>query len=150
DNNYVSDPTAVNQTNQFDIRIDHTVTSKINLFGRYSLVNTHQFQPPPRPGLSEGSQSDAFGTSENRTQSLATGLTWAISPRLISETRFGYTNGAYYQQPPLHGDGCPEELIGLKGSVTDPSVCGGLPPFGMPGSTFRRIGRSTSVPAFNT
>jgi hypothetical protein len=150
DNNYVSDPTAGNQTNQFDIRVDHTVSSKINLFGRYSLVNTHQFTPPPRPGLSEGSQSDAFGTSQNRTQSLASGLTWAISPRLISDTRFGYTNGAYYQEPPLFGDGCPDQLIGLKGSVTDPSVCGGLPVFSLPGSTFRKIGRSTSVPAFNT
>jgi len=150
DNNYVSDPTAGNQTNQFDIRIDHMVSQKIQLFGRYSLVNTHQFTPPPRPGLSEGSQSDAYGTSQNRTQSMATGLTWALSPQLISDTRFGYSNGAYYQEPPLFGSGCPEELIGLKGSVTDPSVCGGLPVFSLPGSTFRRIGRSTSVPAFNT
>jgi len=150
DNNYVSDPTAGNQTNQFDIRIDHTITSNINLFGRYSFVNTHQFTPPPRPGLSEGSQSDAFGTSRNRTQGMAAGLTWIITPRFISDTRFGYTNGAYYQEPPFYGSGCPNELIGLKGSVTDPTVCGGLPVFSLPGSSLRRIGRSTSVPAFNT
>jgi TonB dependent receptor len=150
DNNYVSDPTAGNQTNQFDVRIDHNVTSKINLFGRYSFVNTHQFTPPPRAGYSEGSQSDAFGTSQNRTQSLATGLTWVISPSMVSDTRFGYSNGAYYQEPPLAGSPCPLELIGLQGSVTDPSVCGGLPVFTFPGSTARKIGRSTSVPAWNT
>ncbi|HEY7337611.1 MAG TPA: TonB-dependent receptor [Bryobacteraceae bacterium] len=150
DNNYVSDPTAGNQTNQFDIRVDHTVNSSINLFGRYSLVNTHQFTPPPRAGLSEGSQSDAYGISQNRTQSMASGLTWAITPRTISDTRFGYSNGAYYQEPPLFGSGCPDQLIGLKGSVTDPSVCGGLPVFSVPGSSLRRMGRSTSVPAFNT
>ncbi len=150
DNNYVSDPTAGNQTNQFDIRVDHTVSSKINLFGRYSLVNTHQFSPPPRAGLSEGSQSDAYGTSQNRTHSIAAGLTWTLTPHLISETRFGYNNGAYYQEPPLFGSGCPDKLIGLQGSVTDPSVCGGLPVFSLPGSSLRKIGRSTSVPAFNT
>jgi hypothetical protein len=101
DNNYVSSPIAGNQTNQFDIRIDHTITSKLNLFGRYSLVNTHLFFPPPRPGYSEGSQSDAFGTTKNRTQSVAAGVTWSITPRLLSETRFGYSNGAYYQEPPF-------------------------------------------------
>ncbi len=149
-NNYVSDPTAGNQTNQFDVRIDHTVTSKINLFGRYSFVNTHIFTPPPRPGYSEGSTSDAFGTSQNRSQSLASGVTWTITPRLLSETRFGYNNGAYYQLPPLAGSPCPLELIGLKGSVTDPSVCGGVPVITMPPGPGTNMGRSTSVPAWNT
>ncbi|MGC9971531.1 MAG: carboxypeptidase regulatory-like domain-containing protein [Bryobacteraceae bacterium] len=150
DNNFVSDPTAGNQTNQFDIRIDHTLTSRVNLFGRYSFVNTHMFWPPPRSGYSEGSSSDAFGTSANRSQSVAFGATWALTPRLLSETRFGYNNGSYYQEPPLYGSPCPDKLIGLQGSVTDPSLCGGLPVFGMPGNGTRRIGRSTSVPAFNT
>lgn len=150
DNNYVSDPTAGNQTNQFDIRIDHTLTSRLNLFGRYSFTNTHMFWPPPRSGYSEGSSSDAFGTTQNRTQSLATGVTWTLTPRMLSETRFGYNNGAYYQEPPLYGSPCPDKLIGLQGSVTDPSLCGGLPVISMPGNGTRKIGRSTSVPAFNT
>ncbi|HLK65900.1 MAG TPA: carboxypeptidase regulatory-like domain-containing protein [Bryobacteraceae bacterium] len=149
-NNYVSDPTAGNQTNQFDVRIDHTVTSRINLFGRYSFVNTHIFTPPPRAGYSEGSTSDAFGTSRNRSQSMATGVTWVIQPALLSETRFGYNNGAYYQLPPLAGSPCPLELIGLKGSVTDPSVCGGVPVVTMPPGPGSNMGRSTSVPAWNT
>jgi hypothetical protein len=150
DNNYVSDPNLRNNTDQFDVRIDHTISSRLNLFGRYSFVNTDMFTPPPRPGLSEGSGSDAFGTSSNRSQSMASGITWTISPRMVSSTRFGYNNGSYYQEPPLYGSPCPEQLIGLKGSVADPSLCGGLPVFGMPGSGNRRIGRSTSVPAFNT
>ena len=149
-NNYVGDPTAGNQTNQFDVRIDHTLTSKVNLFGRYSFVNTHIFTPPPRPGYSEGSTSDAFGTSQNRSQSLAAGVTWSLTPRLLSETRFGYNNGAYYQLPPLFGSPCPGALIGLQGSVTDPSVCGGLPVVTMPPGPGTNMGRSTSVPAWNT
>ena len=150
DNNYVSDPTATNRTNQFDVRFDHTINSRLSLFGRYSMVNTHMFWPPPRPGYSEGSSSDAFGITENRTQSMASGLTWVVTPRILSETRFGYNNGAYYQQPPLYGSPCPGDLIGLKGSVTDSSICGGLPVISMPGNGTRRMGRSTSVPAWNT
>jgi hypothetical protein len=149
-NNYVSDPTAGNQTNQFDVRIDHTLTSKINLFGRYSFVNTHMFTPPPRPGYSEGSTSDAFGTSQNRSQSMAVGMTYVIRPNLLSETRFGYNNGAYYQLPPFSGPPCPLELVGLKGSVTDPSICGGVPVITMPPGPGTNMGRSTSVPAWNT
>lgn len=149
-NNYVSDPTAGNQTNQFDVRIDHTLTSRVNLFGRYSLVNTHMFQPPPRSGYSEGSTSDAFGTSQNRSQSMASGVTWTLTPRVLSETRFGYSNGAYYQLPPLYGSPCPSQLIGLQGSVTDQSVCGGVPVITMPPGPGTNMGRSTSVPAFNT
>ena len=42
------------------------------------------------------------------------------------------------------------ELIGLKGSPTDESLCGGLPVFDLPGSSSRRIGRTTSVPQFQT
>jgi hypothetical protein len=148
--NYVSDPTAGNQTNQFDVGVDHTINSRVNLFGRYSFVNTHIFTPPPRAGYSEGSTSDAFGTSRNRSQSMATGVNWVIHPNLLAETRFGYNNGAYYQLPPLFGSPCPLELIGLKGSVTDPNVCGGVPVVSMPPGSGSNMGRSTSVPAWNT
>ena len=78
------------------------------------------------------------------------GGTWVLSPTLLSETRFGYSRGDYYQLPPNFGSGCPEALIGLKGAPTDEAICGGLPVFNFPGGTLRRIGRTTSVPQFQT
>lgn len=150
DNNYVSVPVDRNRTDQFDVRIDHTLSSKINLFGRYSFVDTTFLRPAPRPGLAEGSFNDTFGTADLRSQAIAAGLTWVLTPSLVSETRFGYARGDYFQLPPNFGSGCPETLIGLRNAPTDEAICGGLPVFNFPGGTLRRIGRTTSVPQFQT
>jgi hypothetical protein len=150
DNNFVHVPIDRNRTDQFDTRVDHTFSQKVNAFGRYSFVDTDLFRPAPRPGLSEASFNDTFGTADLRSQALAAGLVAVISPSFVSETRFGYSRGEYFQLPPNYGSGCPAELIGLKGSPTDPALCGGLPVFNFPGGNMRRIGRTTSVPQFQT
>jgi hypothetical protein len=93
DNNYVSVPITRTNTNQFDTRIDHTLARNITIFGRYSFVDTKLFQPAPRPGLAEGSTNDTFGTADLRSQGLALGATWVISPSIISETRLGHARG---------------------------------------------------------
>jgi hypothetical protein len=150
DNNFVSVPVNRNDTNQFDIRLDHIVSQKINVFGRYSFVDTAFVQPAPRPGLAEGSTNDTFGTADLRSQGLAAGMTWVLNPALVSETRFGLARGDYYQLPPNFGSGCPEQLIGLKGAPTEEAICGGLPVINFPGGNLRRLGRTTSVPQFQT
>lgn len=70
DNNYVNVPITRNRTDQFDVRLDHTLFSGYNLFGRYSLSDTNQFQPAPRPGLAEGSFNDTFGSAVWRSQGI--------------------------------------------------------------------------------
>src|ERR1051326_4227622 len=150
DNNFVAVPVDRNHTNQFDIRGDHNISQKLSAFGRYSYSKTNFFRPAPRPGLSEGSFNDTFGTADLKSQQVASGLVWVIPPALVSETRFGYALGDYFQLPPTCGSGCPGELIGLKNAPTDPSICGGLPVFNFPGGNLQRIGRTTSVPQFQT
>src|SRR5882672_1300108 len=150
DNNYVSSPIDRNRTNQFDIRGDHTISTKLTLFGRYSYAKTNFFRPAPRPGLSEGSFNDTFGTADLKSQAIAAGLVWVLSPTMVSDTRFGYAMGDFFQLPPNFGSGCPQELIGLKNAPSDPAICGGIPVFNFPGGTLQRIGRTTSVPQFQT
>jgi hypothetical protein len=150
DNNFVAAPVTTNQTDQFDIRVDHNFSSNVNVFGRYSYSKSNIFQPAPRPGLSEGSFNDTFGAANLKSQQIASGLVWTIAPALVSETRFGYALGDYYQLPPNYGSGCPGDLIGLKNAPTDPAICGGLPVFNFPGGTLERIGRTTSQPQFQT
>ena len=150
DNNFVGSPVDRNHTNQFDFRVDHTFSTKLTAFGRYSYAKTDFFRPGPRPGLSEGSFNDTFGTADLKSQAVAAGLVWVISPTLVSETRFGYAMGDFFQLPPNFGSGCPLELIGLKNAPTDAAICGGLPVFNFPGGTLQRIGRTTSVPQFQT
>src|SRR5258708_5508708 len=150
DNNFVAVPADRNHTNQFDLRGDHTVSAKLNAFGRYSYSKTSFFRPAPRPGLSEGSFNDTFGTADLKSQAIAAGLVWVLSPSLVSETRFGYAMGDFFQLPPNFGSACPQELIGLKNAPSDPAICGGIPVFNFPGGTLQRIGRTTSVPQFQT
>jgi hypothetical protein len=150
DNNFVAVPIDRNRTNQFDIRVDHNLSTKLNIFGRYSYAKTNFFRPAPRPGLSEGSTNDTFGTADLKSQAVASGLIWTLGPALVSETRFGFAMGDYFQLPPNFGSGCPGDLIGLKNAPTDTAICGGLPVFNFPGGTLRRIGRTTSVPQFQT
>src|SRR5207302_1809416 len=139
-----------NRTNQFDLRGDHILSPKLSLFGRYSYAKTNFFRPAPRPGLSEGSFNDTFGTADLKSQAIAAGLVWVLSPSMVSDTRFGYAMGDFFQLPPNFGSGCPQELIGLKNAPTDPSICGGIPVFNFPGGNLQRIGRTTSVPQFQT
>lgn len=150
DNNYVYVPVERNHTDQFDTRVDHNLKTGVNLFGRYSFSDTDIFKPAPRPGLAEGSYNDTFGLAAWRSQALAVGGTWTITPRTLSETRFGYTRGDYDQKPPNYDSGCPDKLIGLTGLSSDESLCGGLPPMGFPGGSLRRLSRTTSVPQFQT
>ncbi len=150
DNNYVNVPITTNRTDQFDSRADHSLNSKVNLFGRYSFSDTNLFTPGPRPGLSEGSFVDTFGSALWRSQAIATGATWVFSPNLVSDIRFGWARGNFFQLSPNFGSGCPGDLVGLKNSVTDTAICGGIPTTNLPGGNLRRIGRTTSQPQFQT
>ena len=150
DNNYVGVPVTRNRTDQFDVKVDHNLFNGFTIFGRYSFRDTNQFQPAPRPGLAEGSTNDTYGYALLRSQGIALGGTWVINPVLVSETRVGYSRGDYQQLPPNYNSGCPDVLIGLKGLSSDASLCGGLPPMGLPGGNLRRLSRTTSVPQIQT
>jgi hypothetical protein len=82
-----SDPTTLNATS---IRIDHTISSKLTLFGRYNYAPSETLQRGVASSLSTVRQLLA------NTQTLTTGATWAITPTISSEFRANYsrTRGA--------------------------------------------------------
>ena len=144
---YASTPITDTRQDQFDVRIDHQFTPKFTIFGRYSFVDTLTFRPAPLPGLAEGSFNDAFGSNDNRSQGLALGATWTLSPTFVGDIRFGASRGDYYTYPPNFGiDGAAE--IGLKNVPNDPGIVGGVPKVNIQG--FDAVGRHTSTPQFQT
>ena len=144
---YASTPITRTRADQFDIRIDHNVSTNTQLFGRYSFVDTDIFRPGPLPGLAEGSYNDAFGSNSNRSQGIAIGITRVFSPSLVGDFRLGWTRGNYFTNPPNAGiDGA--ALVGLKNVPNDPAIIGGLPKIGFQG--YDAIGRHTSTPQFQT
>ena len=149
-NNFVRVPVESRDQDQFDVRIDHVFSPDLNIFGRYSYVDFERFRPAPKPGLAEASFNDTFGLTDNESQSLALGATWTINPTFLLDIRFGHARGDFNAQPPNFDSGCPDDLIGLQGSPKDDFICGGIPVIDFPGGNTNRIGRTTSVPQFQT
>jgi hypothetical protein len=82
-------------TDQFIARLDHELTAKHQLFGRFLLFNGQQLFPfVPDSFAQNPSAPPGFGTNKDDTgRNLALGLTSVFRPTLINDFRFGY---AYY------------------------------------------------------
>jgi hypothetical protein len=146
-NNYVAAPVTRTRQDQFDVRLDHNFSNAVNLFGRYSFVDSNLFRPAPMPGLAEGSFNDAFGSGDNRSQGIAVGVNWTINTRMTSDFRFGQSRGDYYVLPPNFGTNGADQ-VGLKNVPNAPDIIGGLPKLNIQG--FSAFGRHTSTPQFQT
>jgi len=144
-NIYASTPINRTRSDQFDVRMDYHASPNTSLFGRYSFLDSNGFRPSPLPGLAEGSYSDAFGSSDNRSHGVAVGVTHIFSPSLIGDFRLGWTRGNYSTAPPNEGVDGPA-LVGLKNVPNDPALVGGLPKVGIQG--LDAVGRHTSTPQF--
>jgi hypothetical protein len=82
-----SDPSTLNATS---IRIDHSVSSKLNLFGRYNYAPS---------GISQRGASATFSLNtititQSTTQTLTFGSTLAITPSVTNELRFNYSRNS--------------------------------------------------------
>ena len=146
-NIYTSTPVNRTRADQFDVRVDDQISRETQLFGRYSFVDSNIFRPAPLPGLAEGSYNDAFGSTQNRSQGIALGLTHTFSNSTVADFRIGANRGDYFTKPPNAGIDGPAQ-VGLKNVPNDPALIGGLPPIGFQG--YDSIGRSTSTPQSQT
>ena len=82
-------------TDQFVARIDHELSTKHQLFGRFLLFDGQQLVPfVPNSFADNPSAPPGFGDNKvDRGRNLALGLTSVFQPTLINDLRFGY---AYY------------------------------------------------------
>jgi carboxypeptidase family protein len=93
--NYIANRDAGLNSNQYDVRIDHYLTSKMSVFGRWSWKNK-DFAVP----------QDLLVPSETFTDNyklLTTSWNWNIRPNLINEFRFGFTLNPGTQSLPFNG-----------------------------------------------
>jgi hypothetical protein len=95
-NQTYSDPSGINATS---IRIDHTVNSRLTVFGRFNDAPSQSYQKRPDETLS----IDQYRRLNTRTLTL--GATFIFTPRLINEARFNYSNNGSYFQSPLDNFG---------------------------------------------
>ena len=128
-NNYSASGSGIFNTNQWDVRGDTTLTQKLHFFGRYTYFGGNLSGDPffgAAGGLGFGSGGFA-GTDSFRYQSVAAGGDYVLSPKWLTDFRFGYyrihnvTQGPNFDQPLCNSLGIPN----CNGSPL--SLYGGLP-----------------------
>ena len=82
--NYVSSPPSRIDRNQYDGRVDHTLTDKDTIFGRLSYYNFKNLDDGPIPGI-----ADAGALHDNFGYQMAISETHVFSPNWVNEFRFG-------------------------------------------------------------
>jgi len=79
-------------SDQFTVRLDHELTSRNELFARFTYFDSAQLFPyVPNVFAQNPSAPPGFGTNKDDTgRNLALGLTSILRPTLINDFRFGY------------------------------------------------------------
>ena len=93
--NYIDNRDASYNTNQYDARVDHYITPKMSIFGRWTWKGEAFLLPLDLlvPSLQVGFSQKLFVFSWNAT----------VRPNLINEFRFGFTLWPVYNTLPFDG-----------------------------------------------
>jgi hypothetical protein len=138
--NYAAIRNRTNDTNSFDVRIDHHFSETDHIFGRYSFADTARFHPGPFEGIADGGVY-GDGYEAIRTSGLAISYTHSFSPTLINEARLGLSREHSNRLPPFGNDTSDiPASFGIQG-IPQVEGNGGLPPLNIDG--LNRLGAVT-------
>jgi hypothetical protein len=128
--NTVATPSQINDWDQYNVRLDHQISSRDTIFGSFSYSNEDRDSKALRPLGGEGFPL------RNR---LVT-MTWnhTISPTILNEFRFGFNRSVTYRlsETSFTRDYA-REVFNLKNIATQPIVYG-VPSFNL--GTFSAVG----------
>jgi len=142
-NNFLSDPKRIENRNNFDIRIDHKVSEKDSVFGRFSFENQPSSIPAPFNNVLDGG-GFFDGIEDNSYRSVALSDSHMFSPTLANEVRLGYNriNSHRFQ---LNYNQDISSQLGFPGVPFSP-INGGLPSITFSDGT-AQIGSSGYLPS---
>jgi hypothetical protein len=122
-NNYVVNAPGYEQTDQMDARADENLTSKIQLFQRFSYVKDSRFQAPVFSGIADGGHYNT-GNRPLNGEGLVLGLTDTITPNLVNALRVGFNRVHYISNVPSYGQNYPPPSLQVPGVPNNPLVNG--------------------------
>ncbi|HEY6293211.1 MAG TPA: carboxypeptidase regulatory-like domain-containing protein [Terriglobia bacterium] len=149
-NNYNASGVQLFDTDAFDVRADQYQTEKLHLFGRYSFQRYYQQSPGAFGNDAGGPNFNGIrfsGASDARTQSIATGFDYAVSPSLITDFRFGFFRYRVFVNPNGLGT-TPAADAGIPGLNTS-SITSGMPYFDINGTGGFSFGYALGVNGCN-
>jgi hypothetical protein len=88
-NNYLTNPSSPDDTDQYDIRVDHKISDTDSIFGRVSYSDRTLTPPGPIPPPID-SAAFTSGNFSNKAIGAAFSETHIFTPRLVNEFRLGY------------------------------------------------------------
>ncbi|MBO0721931.1 MAG: TonB-dependent receptor, partial [Blastocatellia bacterium] len=155
--NFARSPGIIDDTDSYTSRVDWQLTSKDNLFVRYTNTNRFRYLPGIFGGVLDGTSSSAFGRLFMEGQSASIGLNHVFGSRLVNEFRLGWgRNDSHATQDPFGLNTLAD--FGFQGVQDSPIYSGGLPGIDIaarggtqtPGgqSGFSRIGSPDFLPKF--
>ena len=119
-NNYLINPVKERQDNQFDVKIDHNLSTANRFFGRYSYEKTHRLQPATLP---HGDNGATFGAGDGniKAQGFAFNDTHSFGPNWLNEARFGWTSIKFNMTSIDFGENL-ASTVGIPGINTSPAT----------------------------
>jgi hypothetical protein len=144
-NNYLSNPVEPNDTNQFDVRIDHKISDSDSIFGRFSFSNNTDNPPGPIPPPLDAA-SFSSGNFINQPRNVVISETHIFTPRTVNELRLGYSRNRS-ERLQFNANLNLSQQLGIPG-IPFSTNNGGLPQFGVTG--LNSFGSSEYQPTVET
>jgi hypothetical protein len=123
--NFVASGSELFNNDTFDARVDGRVSSRLNVFGRYSFADFRRDGPTAFGQGGGAALVTLGGTSKVRNQSLATGFDRTIGTSMTADFRVGYFKYKVAVLPFDYGT-TPASDLGIQGLNLDDTFTSGL------------------------
>ena len=127
---------------QYDIRIDHSVSAKNQIYGRFSYARDITSPVTPLPEGSGNITTGVTGLTATKAQSFASNFVHVFNPRLLNELRVGYTRRSIDREA-TELDSAPSDSLHLPGIPTNGAFENTLPTFTIAG--LQQLGPSANT-----
>ena len=141
-NNFTLIDNEPSNQDQFDIRLDHRISSDDQLYGRFSYAKDVTTPVTPLPDGSGTIASGMTGPTDTKAQSLVVNHLHVFNPRLLNELRAGYTRRKV-ERKATQLDGSPSDSLQIPGIPTNGAFENTLPTFTIAG--LQQIGSTANT-----
>jgi hypothetical protein len=129
-NNYFGSASLQYTRDSVDIKINYIPSDKSSVFGRYSVMPAHIFDPqalgPAGGNTFDGGQP---GTAPSLTQSTALGGTFSFTPHLLLDANIGFVREPLAAKNVDLNKNYGSDVLGIPGTNGSNPLYGGIPNF---------------------
>jgi hypothetical protein len=123
-NNYARTGSVIDDTDNYDGRVDWNASDKDSVFARYTYSNRIRDVPGDFGGIADGSSTSSWGNSTLKSWAAVLGWTHIFGPTLTNDFRFGFVRNYSYDQQQPFGQNAPSDYI--PGVPFNPATAGGI------------------------